>query len=249
MLPDICGFEVCRRIRAHPDLFTLPVILMSSMCAEEEIRHGYAQGADEYLTKPFEPQHLVGHVASQLQNASLVAQADPITNLFNQKKFKVALQRHINLKSRFALVYTELLSITPFAREVGTEKRDKALRHLARLIERYGDRLASEFFCAAHMGGGHFVCLLEPKHADTFCKGVINGWARHLPEFYDSIGFNPDSSQNHGVSPLSLTLCVTDSASSGARNAQEFFDVLAQLRKKAIASGNGGIYFDHRKSL
>ncbi len=249
MLPDVCGFEVCRRIRAHPELFTLPIILMSTMCEEEEIRHGYAQGADEYLVKPFEPHHLIGHVAAQLQVASLVAQLDPITHLINQKKFKVALQRHINLKARFALVYIELISLTPFAREVGTEKRDKALRHLARLIERYGDRLASEAFCAAHMGGGHFVCLLEPQHADTFCKGVLNGWTKHLPEFHDAIGFNPDASQNHGVALLSLMLCVTDSISSGARSAQEYFDVLVQLRKKAIASGNGGIYHDHRKSL
>ncbi len=151
------------------------------------------------------------------------------------------------------MVYIELMSATSFGKAVGMESRNKAMRHLARILERYGERLESEAFRAAHIGAGHFVCLMEPQHADIYCKGVQKSWENHLPSFYASVGlegavdFANKAAALNGPPLLSLMMCVTDSGIAGARSAQEYFDVLAQLRKKALASGSGGVYFDHRK--
>ena len=130
MLPDVCGFEICRRIRAHAEFFTLPAILMSSMASEDEVQHGIAQGADDYLAKPFDSKTLVASVNEQLKVASHAAQPDPTTGLSSAKKIKAIIQRAITQRIPFATAYVELDNIADFGKFAGNDHRDKAMRHI-----------------------------------------------------------------------------------------------------------------------
>lgn len=55
-LPDVDGFEVCRRIRR--DGHDLPVIFLTARDDPSDLRTGFGQGADDYLTKPFSLEEL-----------------------------------------------------------------------------------------------------------------------------------------------------------------------------------------------
>jgi signal transduction histidine kinase len=62
-LPDIDGFEVCRRIKSNPRSATTPIVQMSAIFSRTEHHvRGLIDGADAYLTKPFEPDLLVATV-------------------------------------------------------------------------------------------------------------------------------------------------------------------------------------------
>lgn len=54
MMPGIDGHEVCRWIRAQPDLQATRVVLVSASVGAAEIEQGLAAGADECFTKPFD---------------------------------------------------------------------------------------------------------------------------------------------------------------------------------------------------
>ncbi len=67
-LPDIDGFEVCRRIKAHPATSSIPVLHMSAVYVRSEDKtHGLEGGADGYLTKPVEPGEVVATVHALLR--------------------------------------------------------------------------------------------------------------------------------------------------------------------------------------
>ncbi|HSU13238.1 ATP-binding protein [Longimicrobium sp.] len=67
-LPDVDGFEVCRRIRANPRLASLPVLYLSAAYRTSEHRvQGLELGADGYLTQPVEPRELVATVNALLR--------------------------------------------------------------------------------------------------------------------------------------------------------------------------------------
>jgi PAS domain S-box-containing protein len=67
-LPDINGFEVCRRIKAHPATAAIPVLHMSGVyVTTEDKAQALDGGADGYLTKPVEPQELVATVRALLR--------------------------------------------------------------------------------------------------------------------------------------------------------------------------------------
>jgi DNA-binding response OmpR family regulator len=53
MLPEVDGFEVCRRIKADPATKDLPVILLTAKKSREDMARGEKVGADWYITKPF----------------------------------------------------------------------------------------------------------------------------------------------------------------------------------------------------
>jgi DNA-binding response OmpR family regulator len=55
VLPDMSGYSVCRSIKAHPTVKTVPVIFISAMGDAEQETAGLELGAVDYITKPFHP--------------------------------------------------------------------------------------------------------------------------------------------------------------------------------------------------
>jgi len=66
-MPGMDGFELLRRIRTIPTLAGLPVVVVTSMGGEEDLRKGFELGADEYILKPFSPADLVGRLRRLLR--------------------------------------------------------------------------------------------------------------------------------------------------------------------------------------
>jgi two-component system response regulator MtrA len=67
MLPKIDGFEVCRRMRAHSNI---PIVMLTARDDSSEIVRGFELGADDYITKPFEPEVMLARVRAVLRRAT-----------------------------------------------------------------------------------------------------------------------------------------------------------------------------------
>jgi DNA-binding response OmpR family regulator len=67
MLPDIDGVEICRRLRQRSDL---PILMLTARDEDVDKIIGLEVGADDYLTKPFNPRELVARVKSILRRAA-----------------------------------------------------------------------------------------------------------------------------------------------------------------------------------
>jgi DNA-binding response OmpR family regulator len=53
MLPEIDGFEVCRRIKEDPDVSHIPVLILTAKKTSQDLARGQQVGCDAYMTKPF----------------------------------------------------------------------------------------------------------------------------------------------------------------------------------------------------
>jgi two-component system alkaline phosphatase synthesis response regulator PhoP len=71
MMPRLDGYEVAARIRADKEISTTPIIMLSAKAQDEDVRKGLEVGVDEYITKPFSPDHLVHVVNDYLERLSL----------------------------------------------------------------------------------------------------------------------------------------------------------------------------------
>jgi DNA-binding response OmpR family regulator len=67
MLPDVDGIEVCRRIRTTSDV---PILMLTARDEDVDKIIGLEVGADDYMTKPFNPRELVARVKSILRRAT-----------------------------------------------------------------------------------------------------------------------------------------------------------------------------------
>ncbi len=75
ILPKKNGFQVCRHLKAFPDTCGIKVVLLSSKNHEMDILWGKRQGADGYLTKPFDAEQLVACIDAVLRGESIGADA------------------------------------------------------------------------------------------------------------------------------------------------------------------------------
>ncbi len=66
MMPEISGLEVCRDIKADPELKDIPIFMLSAKGQEEDIKRGVESGVSKYLTKPFSPKALLEVVQEEL---------------------------------------------------------------------------------------------------------------------------------------------------------------------------------------
>ena len=67
MMPDLDGFGVIHALRANPRTALTPFIFLTAMAANGDLRHGMEVGADDYLTKPFKIEDLIGSVRRRLE--------------------------------------------------------------------------------------------------------------------------------------------------------------------------------------
>ena len=68
MMPEMDGMEVLARVKAHPTLKSLPVIMQTAKAAKEDVVEGLQAGAYYYLTKPFDKDKLLAIVKTAVQD-------------------------------------------------------------------------------------------------------------------------------------------------------------------------------------
>lgn len=69
MLPGQNGFDVCRKIKSHPELKHIPVMIVTAKSEEIDVILGLELGADDYITKPFSPKVLFSKIKALLRRS------------------------------------------------------------------------------------------------------------------------------------------------------------------------------------
>ncbi|GIL09237.1 MAG: transcriptional regulator [Chloroflexota bacterium] len=70
MMPDMDGYEVCRRLRANPETRPIPIIMFTAKTLVDDKVAGFEAGADDYLTKPTHPAELASRVKAILARSA-----------------------------------------------------------------------------------------------------------------------------------------------------------------------------------
>ncbi len=106
MLPDGDGFSLCQKIREH---HMFPIIMLTARVEDMDKIMGLTLGADDYVTKPFNPLELVARVKTQLRRYTRynVAQPEPVVQEFDFSGL------YICRDSRKCQLYGKDLGLTP----------------------------------------------------------------------------------------------------------------------------------------
>lgn len=101
MLPDMDGFEVCRRLR---EFSNTPVLMLTARAREVDKLTGFRAGADDYITKPFSVRELLARVGAVLRRIKDAAYAPPVVRVGRLT---------LDLPGRQASVNGDPLALTP----------------------------------------------------------------------------------------------------------------------------------------
>jgi DNA-binding response OmpR family regulator len=70
MMPKATGLEVTRNMREQATTKDIPIILLTARAQEADVARGFEAGADDYVKKPFSPQHLQARVQALLEHSA-----------------------------------------------------------------------------------------------------------------------------------------------------------------------------------
>ena len=108
MMPAMDGYEVARRIRAHPVNARVPIIMLTAKSEVEDKISGFDAGADDYITKPFGPQELLARVKAKIRRVQVDSSLSPLTRLPGNLAIEAELRRRLDSNERFAVLYEYL---------------------------------------------------------------------------------------------------------------------------------------------
>lgn len=75
MMPNVGGFEVARRLRRDPRFAQVPILILTSQVELSDKLAAFEAGADEYMSKPFEPAELIARVSALLRRGEAAQKA------------------------------------------------------------------------------------------------------------------------------------------------------------------------------
>lgn len=104
MLPDVDGFTLCSEIRKK---HKFPVIMLTARTSDSDKISGLTLGADDYVTKPFNPLELVARVKAQIRRFYQYNTADESGDIIELSGLEVDTSKHI------CRLYGEVLDLTP----------------------------------------------------------------------------------------------------------------------------------------
>ena len=172
VMPEMDGFEVCRRLKDLDDLQNIPVIFVTARDAEEDQGIGLSLGAVDYITKPFNPALVrmrVRNHAESKRRADLLASLamiDGLTHLPNRRRFDEQLELEWKRCQRDSLPLSLLLmdidDFKGFNDRFGHGEGDTCLQRVADALAKATHRPTD---LLARYGGEEFVALLPDTDA------------------------------------------------------------------------------------
>jgi len=166
MMPEIDGFEVCRRIRNNQRTKEIPVIFITALTDEESIEKAFDVGGNDYITKPFKPKEILARVRMQLrlkhyqEELKRLASTDYLTGLYNRRYFFMIGNELLEIAKRYhknmSVIILDIDKFKSINDTYGHDIGDVALKELSKTIK----NRTRESDVVSRFGGEEFVILL-----------------------------------------------------------------------------------------
>ncbi|MBL7133561.1 MAG: diguanylate cyclase [Phycisphaerae bacterium] len=183
-MPGLSGFDVCRKLKADPQLRTIPVIFLTAVAGAEQKVRGLDLGATDYVTKPFDAFELRARVRAALRTKHLQdllnehAHVDPLTGLPNRRAIMECLQREWARIQRhgglFSLIMADVDRFKHINDTYGHNVGDRVLQEVANAIA----GRCRKVDLAGRYGGDEFAVVAPGgAAADVLPLAQRCGWA------------------------------------------------------------------------
>jgi PleD family two-component response regulator len=182
-LPDIDGYEVCRRLRGHRRTEHIPVIFLTERRKRIDRLTGLELGAVDYITKPFDIQELRLRVRNALRRASLGTLINPITGLPTDSLIDERLTALLR-QSDWALLSVGIHGLTDFSNKYGFVACDDVLRAVALMIKNAAQESGHSDPFIGHLGEADFIVISTPSKIDALRERVISRLDQAIDYFY-----------------------------------------------------------------
>lgn len=186
MMPRLDGVGAVKELRADGRVSHIPIIMLTAKTQVSDKIEGLEAGADDYLTKPFDPQELVARLNSTIRRAQEMRTIQPLTGLPGNVTIDKELSRRVIADGPFALLYLDLNNFKAYNDHYGFQRGDEVLARFGQVAVDVANRLGGKETFVGHVGGDDFVVITSPELAEDMAQSVCTEFDRVAPEHYDA---------------------------------------------------------------
>lgn len=182
-LPDIDGYEVCRRLRAQRRTEQVPIIFLTERRERVDRLTGLELGAVDYITKPFDIQELRLRVRNALRRANLGTLVNPITGLPTDPLIDERLNALLRQKD-WAVLSVGIRGLRDFSDSYGFVASDDVLRAVALMMKNVTKELGESDPFIGHLGEADFIIISAPSKVDALRERISATLGQAIDYFY-----------------------------------------------------------------
>ncbi len=254
MMPELDGLEVCQRLRNELLTSHIPIILLTAKGMLEDKIKGMETGADDYVTKPFDPLELEARINMHLRRSIRDAEASPLTGLPGNRAIEEAIEDRIRKGSKFAVCYADLDDFKAYNDRYGFVAGSEVIKMTAQCILEALDKYGGEDDFVGHIGGDDFIVVTEMERAPLISQEVIRLFDSRIPSHYHEEdrerGFIVSTDRRGNVQrfPLmSISIAVVHNTYRELDHPGKVAQIAAELKKYVKTMPGSNFVFDRRR--
>lgn len=175
-MPEMDGYEVCRRFKADPSICDVPILFLTAHGEPADKAKGFEVGAADYITKPFDPEDVFlrveVHLSLRKARRDLEAQVDKLRALEQQRDDLVKMVVHDMRSPITALTVTLGLLLEEAAPQLSAESREDltAASEAAATL----NRMANDLLDVSRLEEGKLPLVRQPSELVALARGVCD---------------------------------------------------------------------------
>ena len=209
MLPDMDGYDVCRKLRSNEKTKSIPIVFLTQKDDRRDKLEGLELGADDYLTKPFDVEELrlrVHNIIGRMGGTPLV---DPRTSLPNMALIKERLPKLIDDPTS-AFLDAEIQHFAPFEKQYGPVAANQVIRSAAKIIGDLLHEVNPRQTFIGHPRDDHFLLVVPNDSLKRVEEELPRRFTELSVKFYDAPDqerskMKPDQGNELPIMALKLT--------------------------------------------
>ena len=182
-LPDIDGYEVCRRLRAHRRTQDIPIIFLTERRDRVDKLQGLELGVVDYITKPFDIQELRLRVRNTLQRSGMQSMVNPVTNFAEGQVVDERLNKLL-YEEDWALLAVSINGVDGFREQYGFVASDDVLRAISLMINNALRETGGEQDFVGHLDQYDFVIVTAPDRLASLRERIEVRIQQSMEYFY-----------------------------------------------------------------
>jgi diguanylate cyclase (GGDEF)-like protein len=231
----------------------MPIIMITSQDAQEDILVGLELGADDYVKKPFNERELLARVRNIFRRIDRNRNANPLTGLSGNLEIQREITSRITKGFSFAVIYVDLDNFKAYNDVYGFSNGDRIIILSADILR---DQIAlwgnTDDF-VGHIGGDDFIVITSPDKAIQICEQIIEEFDEKVLNFYNeedrNIGCITTKNRRGEIDTfplMSISLAVITNERRELNSAVEIGDIAAEVKRKLKTMAGSNYFIDRR---
>lgn len=256
MIPQMDGYEVCRRLKSGYETRHIPVIILTARGELDEKLKGLENGANDYVTKPFSMPELLMRVKNVLSWSQSQREANPLTGLPGNVSIEREVTKRIEAQQPFAFIYSDIDNFKAFNDYYGYAKGDDVIRTSARILAMAIAKSGNRDDFVGHVGGDDFVVMTTPDKADAIAKTVIDLFEKNAEKLFEQedlergyLKIRRRSGEIMRVKSLGITLAVVTNEKEPITHIGRVADIASELKRYGKSMTGSVVVRERRGNL